>query len=33
LPSVEPYARHLLAFAALAMGLTSVVLMVRVYLM
>ena len=33
LPAVEPYARHLLAFAALAMGLTSVALMVRVYLM
>lgn len=33
MPAIEPYARHLLAFAALAMGLTSVALMVRVYLM
>lgn len=32
LPAVEPYAKHLLALAAFAMGLTSMLLVVRAYL-
>lgn len=33
LPAVEPYAKHLLALAALAMGATSLLLLGRAYLM